>query len=214
MSRKFLILAVLAVVPFTPVHAQDQDQQQSLGDIARQARKAKEDQAKTVTASKGVITEDSLPSRHSTGLPGSTTANNSNKGNASAEEHFAAASADFDQYEQALNEIEPMNRSELAKCVLDGNSTDFAGRSAWEEKMFSAKQNYVAHGREMLRQARQLIAEGKSLAASEKIPEVKAQARELQGRIASLMQDASRSESAFQAVVGEGQQLANQSVSR
>ena len=80
--------------------------------------------------------------------------------------------------------------------------------------MFSAKQNYVAHGREMLRQARQLIAEGKSLAASEKIPEVKAQARELQGRIASLMQDASRSESAFQAVVGEGQQLANQSVSR
>jgi hypothetical protein len=214
MTRKLILMALLAAVPLTTVHAQDQDQQQSLGDIARQARKAKEDQSKTVTASKGVITEDSLPSRHSTGLSGSATANNTNKGNASAEEHFAAASADFDQYEQALNEIDPMNRSELAKCVLDGNSAEFPGRSAWEEKMFAAKQTYVAHGREMLRQARQLIDQGKSLAASEKTPEVKTQALQLQGRIASLMQDASRSEQAFQAVVGEGQQLANQTVSR
>src|SRR5260370_39630808 len=98
-----------------------------------------------------------------------------------------------------MTEVEPMNRSELAKCVLDGNSTEFPGRSAWEVKTFAAKQTYVAHGREMLRQARQLIVQGKSLAAREKTPEVKSQARELQGRIASLMQDASHSQAAFQA---------------
>jgi hypothetical protein len=211
MSRKLLLIALLAAVPFAPLRAQDQDQQQSLGDIARQARKAKQDQSRTVATSKGVITDDSLPSRH-TPHPSSSAA--ADKLNSSAADHFAAASADFDQYEQALNEIEPMNRTELAKCVLNGQSIDFPGRSAWEEKLFAAKQTYAAHGRVMLREARQLIAEGKSLAANAKTPESNAQIRELQGRIVKLMQDATRSEDAFQTIVEEGQQLATQSAAR
>jgi hypothetical protein len=208
MSRKLLFIALLAAVPFAPLRAQDQ--QQSLGDIARQARKAKQDQSRTVATSKGVITDDSLPGRHTRDSSSAA----ANKLNASAADHFAAASADFDQYEQALNEIEPMNRTELAKCVLNAQSIDFPGRSAWEEKLFAAKQTYAAHGRVMLREARQLIAEGKSLAANAKTPESNAQIRELQGRIVKLMQDATRSEDAFQTVVEEGQQLATQSAAR
>jgi hypothetical protein len=207
MSRKLLFIALLAAVPFAPLRAQDPDQQQSLGDIARQARKAKEDQAKSSAAAKAVITEDSLPSRRAIGSASSVTAD---KSHATAADKFAEASADFDDAERSLNELEPLDRAELAKVALPGQSADFPGRQAWEDKLFAAKQNYISHGRTLLTEARQLLDEIKSLSAAEKTPESKSKMQDLTLRMRQVMQDSLQTEANFQAILVEGQKLANQ----
>ena len=210
MSRKLLWIALLTAVPFTPLRAQEPDQQQSLGDIARQARKAKEDQAKTTAAAKAVITEDSLPSRRTLGSASSTRLD---KSNATAADKFAEANADFDDAERSLNQLEPLDRAELAKVALPGQSADFPGRAAWEDKLFAAKQGYVSHGRVLLSEARQLLDEIKSLSSAEKTPESKSKLQGLSLRLRQVMQDALQTEANFQAVLVEGQKLANQSAS-
>jgi len=211
--RKFLFVALLAVVPFTPLRAQEQDSQQSLGDIARQSRKAKEDQAKTKSAAsaKVVITEDTFPSRHTIGSSPNTTA--LDKPNSSAADKFVGARADFDDAERTLDQLEPLDRVELAKLALQGSSADFPGRHTWEDKLFTAKQGYVSHGRVLVREARQLLDEAQSLAANGKTPESKSKMQDLSLRLRQVMQDSLQTEANFQAILLEGQKLANQSAS-
>jgi hypothetical protein len=213
MSRKLLWIALLTAVPFTPLRAQELDQQQSLGDIARKARKAKEDQAKTTAAAKAVITEDSLPSRRTLGSASSANSATLDKSHATAADKFAEASADFDDAEQSLNQLDPLDRAELAKVALPGQSADFPGRRTWEEKLFAAKQGYVSHGRVLLSEARQLLNEIKSLSLAEKTPESKSKLQGLSLRLRQVMQDSLQTEANFQAILVEGQKLANQSAS-
>jgi hypothetical protein len=213
MSRELLWIALLTAVPFTPLRAQEPDQQQSLGDIARQARKAKEDQAKTAAAAKAVITDDSLPSRRTLGSASSANSATLDKSHATAAGKFAEASAAFDDAEQSLDQLDPLDRAELAKVALPGQSADFPGRRAWEEKLFAAKQGYVSHGRVLLSEARQLLNEIKSLSAAEKTPESKSKLQGLSLRLRQVMQDSLQTEANFQAILVEGQKLANQSAS-
>jgi len=213
MSRKLLWIALLIAVPFAPLRAQEPDQQQSLGDIARKARKAKEDQAKTTAAAKAVITEDSLPSRRTLASTSSANSATLDKSHATAADKFAEASADFDDAEQSLNQLDPLDRAELAKVALPGQSADFPSRRAWEEKLFAAKQGYVSHGRVLLSEARQLLNEIKSLSAAEKTPESNSKLQGLSLRLRQVMQDSLQTEANFQAILVEGQKLANQSAS-
>jgi hypothetical protein len=210
MSGKLLFIALLAAVPFAPLRAQDPDQQQSLADIARQARKAKQDQVKDPAAAKAVITEDSLPSRRAIGWADSAALD---KSHATAADKFAQASADFDHAERSLNELEPLGRAELAKVALPGQNADFLGRRRWEDKLFAAKQNYISHGRALLSEARQLLDEIKSLSAAEKTPESKSKMQDLTLRLRQVMQDSLQTEANFQAILVEGQKLANQASS-
>ncbi len=210
MSRKLLFIALLAAVPFMPLRAQEQDQQQSLGNIARQARKAKEDRAKASPPAQVVMTEDSLPTRRTVGLPNSAAPD---KPHPSAADHFAEASADFDDAERSLNQLEPLHRAELAKVALPGQNADFPSRQAWEDKLFAAKQGYIAHGRALLSEARRLLDEIKSLSTNEKTPESKSKMQELSLRLRQVMQDSLQTEANFQAILVEGQKLANQAMS-
>ena len=204
MSRKLLSVALLAAVPLTPMRAQEQ--QQSLGDIARQARKAKQDQARSAGAPKSVITEDSFSGSHAAGSPSPTPLDNPD---ASVADRLDAARAKLDQADGALDRLEPLDRSALARFAL-GHNSDFPGRGAWEDKLFSAKQDFVSHCRTLLRETRQVLDEAQSLAADDKTPATKSRAQDLALRARQLMQDAYQTEANFQAVILEGQRLANQ----
>lgn len=121
------------------------------------------------------------------------------------------ARADFDDAERTLDQLEPLDRVELAKLALQGSSADFPGRHAWEDKLFTAKQGYVSHGRVLVREARQLLDEAQSLAANGKTPESKSKMQDLSLR--QVMQDSLQTEANFQAILLEGQKLANQPAS-
>jgi hypothetical protein len=93
-----------------------------------------------------------------------------------------------------------MDRATLAKTALQGNDVDFPGRRAWEEKLFAAKQVYVSRSRQLLQQMQGLMV-GLASGAGQ---------QELMSRAQTLQQVATQVESAFQAVITEGQTLAKQ----
>jgi hypothetical protein len=115
----------------------------------------------------------------------------------------------IDRAEAALNRLEPMDRATLAKNALEGNGADFPGRRAWEEKLFAAKQTYVSRSRYLLQQMRGLMNNAVSAQTSGAGPD-SAQAQDLMGRAQQLLQAAQQTESAFKAVITEGQELAKQ----
>jgi len=101
-----------------------------------------------------------------------------------------------------------MDRATLVKLALQGAKADFPGRSSWEERLFTAKQDYVSQGLGLLQKARQLAASAqalKSAQASAEDPRVKQLVDDLQG----VVREAVRSDAAFQAVILEGRDLAH-----
>ena len=120
------------LVPWPVGHAQDQP---SLGDVARQARKDKE---KNTTPAKTVVTDDNLPSSTSKGLGAvdlSGVAGSKTAGRAADAANVNAALAGLAQGEAALDKLEPMDRATLARAVLSNNNVDFAGRSVADEEL-------------------------------------------------------------------------------
>jgi len=212
--RHFLVAAALCVLvaaalcAFAATSVAAQEQQQSLGDVARQSRKAKADQAKLTSTSKSVITEDSLSSTHAAGMTSTAAPENPN---ASIADRIAAGRAKLDEGERALDQLEPLDRSALVKVALEGRAGDFPGRRAWEDKLFAAKQNYVSHGRELIRETKRVLDEIQSLDPNDKASAKRAQDLTLRAR--QLMQDAFQTEANFQAVILEGQELTNRAVS-
>jgi hypothetical protein len=232
----FLTAPVLAAVLCTPAYAQDQ--QQSLGDVARQARKDKE---KSAPKPKTVYTEDTLGSGKTGSelglgvLPTLKNASNSGpgaappSGSAASGGNFspssmvagaggngdpvAAAYEGIERAEGALNRLEPMDRATLAKTALEGSDVNFPGRSAWEEKLFAAKQVYVSRSRQLLRQMQELMNAAQSLQGGGATPD-SSQAQEFLSRAQVLQQLAVQTESAFKAVISEGQDLAKQAKPR
>src|SRR5262245_37536978 len=209
MQRRVAFAAILSLAFLSPLRAQD-PQQQSLGDIARQARKAKEEKAKDPAASKSVLTDDDFSgSRTSSSAAGGIKSLDNSQ--TPLQERFATARRSFDAAERQLNFLEPMDRATLAKLALEGRSDDFPGRAAWEKKLADAKQFYVAHGRDLLRDSRVILSDLESLAASGKPNPSDPHFQDELHRLREIMQDAYQTEANFQSVVLEGQNLAKQS---
>jgi len=204
--RKMSFLALLAwvLIPSTPGYAQDQP---SLGDVARQARKDKE---KNAAQPKRVITDDNLPSSKPLGGLGDL-GSSKNAGDGIA---MARGSEALDRAETALNKLDPLDRATLAKAALLDNDVDFPNRPRWEDKLYSAKEQYVSHGRELFQQMRQIMADVRSLQSSQggqrKLSSDDPRAQELLRRLQEIVQDAVRTENAYQSVVMEGWDLAKQ----
>lgn len=208
--RKLIFLAVFAGA-FTPgVFGRSQDQP-SLGDVARQARKDKE---KNATPPKNVVTDENLPSSNDLGGLGIDDLGDVSV--ASGGNPLDAGLAGLKRAEFALNKLAPMDRATLARAVLEGNNTNFPNRANWENKLYSAKQTYVAHSRELIQEMRNLLANAQSLKASggDKVSPDDPRVQALLRRTQEIVQDAVRTETAFRAIAMEGQDLAKQSASR
>jgi len=207
MFRKLSLLAALAwlLIPSTPAWAQDQDQP-SLGDVARAARKEKE---KNAVRPKAVITDDTLPSgKGLSGLGDLGSSQSSSSGDA-----LAKALAKVDEAEAGLKQLDALDRSTLAKAVLLDNDVDFPGRRNWEEKLYAAKDRYVSHERELVAELKQIVGQVQSMQTSQgnqKLNPEDPRAKQMLIRVQEIIQDAVRTEQTYRGVVMEGWDLAKQ----
>lgn len=197
----FLLALTWAVMPSVPSYAQDQP---SLGDVARQVRKDKE---KNAAQSKTVITDDTMPSSkalNGLGDLGSSQA-------AGDGSRIATALAGLDKAEAALDKLDPLDRATLAKAALLDNDVEFPNRRSWEDKLYAAKQQYVSHGRELFQEMRQILADVQAVQGGQgKLSPNDPRAQQLLKRVQEILQDAVRTESAYQSVVMEGWDRAKQ----
>jgi len=212
MSRRLtLIVACLLALAFcASTRAQDSSSSSpSLGDLARQAQKDKDkDKANKATAK--VLTNDDLPS----GSGGASATLGGGYGQAAQLSPGSKPGADLSPAEKiamletVLDRVETLDRATLVHNALNGKDVDFPGRAKWEERLFAAKETYVTQGRELVQKARQIVASAESLKGNQdpNDPRVK----ELSVKLQSLIRDAVRMDSAFQAVMIEGRDLAAQ----
>ena len=212
MLRHLTLIAACALALGTCASMRAQDSSSSspsLGDLARQAQKDKDkDKANKATAK--VLTNDDLPSGSigaSATLGGGLgqTAQLSSGGKPGADPSPAEKLA---MLETVLDRVEGLDRATLVHNALNGKDADFPGRAKWEERLFAAKETYVTQGRELVQKARQIVASAESLKGNQdpNDPRVK----ELSVKLQSLIRDAVRMDSAFQAVMIEGRDLAAQ----
>ena len=207
--RCSLFALVLTSLFALPLFAQDQ-QEQSLGDIARQTRKAKEERDKSTAQPKKVFTDENVSSSGSSNKADLAALDNPG---ASPAERLASARRMIARAEDLLDKLEPMDRTSLARLVLEGQDVDFLGRRAWEEKLFAAKEHYVSHGRELFRETKELLNNMESLTSGNKISPTDPRVTEISHRALQLMQDANRTDADFQAILLEGQDLAKKAAS-
>jgi len=202
MSRILSLIAacMLALVVCAPGRGQDSP---SLGDIARQAQK---DKANKPPAK--VITNDDVSSG-SGGISSALGAGLSQPARPGAADKPEAGQSPLDgldKLQSVLDQLDTLDRATLVSNVLKGNTTNFPGRTKWEEKLFAAKQTFVAQSRDVLQKARQLeaTAEGMKDVQDPNDPRAKMVAARLQ----QLIQESQQASSAFQAVIEEGKDLA------
>jgi len=107
-----------------------------------------------------------------------------------------------------------MDRSTLAKLVLLDKDVDFPDRRSWEDKLYSAKERYVSHGRELVREMREILEDADSLRSAQggqgKLGPDDPRAQEMLRKVQELIQDAVRTDATYQAVVMEGWDRAKQ----
>lgn len=203
-KMSFLLALTLALMASVPSYAQDQP---SLGDVARQVRKDKE---KNAAQPKTVITDDTMPS--SKALNGLGDLGSSQAGGDGS--RIANALAGLDKAEAALSKLDPLDRATLAKAALLDNDVDFPNRRSWEDKLYAAKQQYVSHGRELFQEMRQILADVQAMQAAQggqgKLSPNDPRGQQLLKRVQEILQDAVRTESAYQSVVMEGWDRAKQ----
>ena len=209
MFRKMTFLGALIwlVIPSMSVLAQAQDQP-SLGDVARAARKDKE---KNNAKPKTVITDDTLPS--SKGLGGLSLGDLGSTQSVGGGDAMAKALAKVEEAETALKQLDALDRATLAKAVLLDNDVDFPNRRNWEDKLYAAKEHYVSHERELIVELKQIVVQVQSMQASQgkqKLNPEDPQAQQMLRRIQEIIQDSLRTEQAYRAVVMEGWDLAKQ----
>jgi hypothetical protein len=205
MSRKFPMIAAcaLALIYCAPSHGQDSP---SLGDLARQAQKDQKDKANKPPAR--VITNDDIPSKPAGGAsplsasPGAAVPP-AGAGKSQTPESPAEGLA---RLQSQVDELDSLDRAALVRSVLEGNDSKFAGREKWEEKLFAAKQSFVAQNRAVLLQVKQIeaAAEGMKNVQDANDPRVKSMSAKLQ----ALVQQTQQNAAAFQAVMSEGKALA------
>jgi hypothetical protein len=201
MLRKMSFLPASVMILFfcLPGHSQDSP---SLGDLARKLQKEKGNTPATKT-----ITNDDIPSAPGISSPGLGELNNSKlpvKPGASA-----TPSDELARVESLVNKIDSMDRATLVKAVLEGVDSNFPGRSQWEQKMYAAKLAYVLQGRDLIQKAMQLSASAQSLQGNKNPDDPRI--KDLTNKLKELVQNGTRADAAFQAVILEGRDLASQS---
>lgn len=207
-------VAVLCLgLSWTRGYAQDpsQDQSQaetppSLGDVARQARKDKE---KNANKPKTIITDDALASNKS--LSGLGDLGSTQPAGDSAA--LSKALSRLEEAESQLNKLDALDRATLAKAVLMDNDVDFPSRRNWEDRLYTEKQHYVSHERELIVEVKKAAAQVESWKASQgpqKLDPNDPRVQQLKSRVAEIIQDALHTEQDYRAVVMEGWDLAKQ----
>lgn len=224
--KKLSLLAVFAGVLASNALGQAQEQP-SVADAARAARENKEKSATNATQPKKVLTNEDVASSKTGGDTGSLSVTSiavpksGGTSTSNAGSSFRTSSGDdsptskawegISRAEDSLDRLAPLDRATLAKVVLEGHDVDFPGRHAWEEKLFIAKERYVAHSRQLINEMTQLMQGAQSLQNSDaKLTPDNAQAQQLAGRAQQLLSDATNTEAAFKAVMQEGQDRAAQ----
>jgi len=206
MGRKtnFAAVCALTLVFCGLGRAQDSP---SLGELARQAQKNK-----ATTPAKKVFTNDDFSSRPAvgasidSGLAESASSAPASPAAAGKSNEPTTAQKALDHMESIINQMDPLDRPGLAKLVLEGVDKNFPGRSAWEEKLFAAKQSYVSQGRDFIRKARAMM--GSVEPPKDGAPANEAAAKDQAARTQSVVDYGTRIEAAFQAVISEGRDLA------
>ena len=201
-TLRFVAACLFVLVFCMTGHTQDSP---SLGDLARQAQKNK-----TNAPVKKVFTNDDLPSGSSSGngLTSSGLGTIGAPAPAGKPSEPPTPEQAMGQMEALINQIDSLDRAALVKGALQGVESNFPGRSRWETRLFSAKQTYVAQGRDLIQKIKQLEASVGTLKGVQdpNDPRVK----DLSTRLQSLIQDGTRADAAFQAVILEGRDLAAQ----
>jgi hypothetical protein len=176
----------------------------SLGELARQAQKNKPN-----APAKKVFTNDDF----SSGSPAGSSSENSASASGSGTPGAPAKPGEpptpdqaLDHMEGVIKEMDSLDRPALAKLALEGVDRDFPGRSAWEEKLFAAKQVYVSQGRDFVRKARQMQASVEPAKDSQGTKD--STTKDQPDRMQSIVQYGARIEAAFQEVIAEGRDLA------
>jgi hypothetical protein len=126
---------------------------------------------------------------------------------AGGDDPMSKAWAGIANAEGSLDRMAPLDRKALAKVVLEGNDVDFPGRAAWEDRLYAAKERYVAHSRQLIEQMKDLMAGAQ---AAQGAGADSPQGQDLMSRAQRLMADATSTENAFKSVMEEGQSLARQ----
>jgi len=205
MARHLTVISILAMwlVFIVPAHAQDS---QSLGDVARQAKKDKAD--KPVAK---VFTNDDMSSvsAGASAPPSATVQASSGKAQSANKENadtVQSSAEGMERLQSALEHLESLDKRSLAVEVLEGNESNFPGRAAWEEKLFAAKQLFVAQTRASLQKAKEIALSGQAFKDAQDMndPRVKSIAAKLD----RLVQETQGNRAAFQVVIVEGRELA------
>jgi hypothetical protein len=199
LSRTLNFIAGCLLVLAICVPARSDDPQQSLGDIARQAQK---DKANKPAAK--VVTNDDMPST-STADPLGQVARTSPSGKPGAE---PTPGEQLEKIEAFLNVVDTLDRTRLAKDVLQDKDVNFPGRAQWEQRLDTAKQTYVIQGRALIAKARQIVDTADSLKGVQDQNDPRA--KEMKVKLQDLMRDAVQTGASFQAVIIEGRDLATQ----
>ena len=119
------------------------------------------------------------------------------------------AADQLQRMQSVLDQLDTLDRATLAKSVLQGVDNDFPGRSQWEEKLFTTKQDFVAQGRGLMKKAQQLEASARNVPDIQNPNDPRAQ--NLSNQLQQLVQEGAGISKAFQAVAMEGRDLAGQS---
>ncbi|HEX8838324.1 MAG TPA: hypothetical protein VF748_15380 [Candidatus Acidoferrum sp.] len=183
-----------------------QDPPPSLGDIARQARK---DREKHANKPKTIITEDALASSKSLSRLGDLGSTQPAGDSAT----LSKALSRLEEAESQLNKLDALDRATLAKAVLMDNDVDFPSRRNWEDRLYTEKQHYVSHERELIVEVKKAAAQVENWKASQdgrKLDPNDPRVQQLKSRVAEIIQDALRTEQDYRAAVMEGWDLAKQ----
>jgi len=207
MSRMLSLIAgsALALAVSVPAHCQDSP---SLADIARQAQK---DKANKPPAK--VITNDDIPPT-SGGVSSGPAASLAPAARPAAANKTAVTGAisshaeGFEKLQTMLDEIDSLDRATLASNALQGNTASFPGRAEWEQKLFAAKQTFVAQGRATLQRAEQITDSAVALRDVQDPDDKRVKA--VISKLQQLEKDNDRNTAAFQDVIQEGRNLAAQ----
>jgi hypothetical protein len=206
-AHKTLLFAAIAYFLVSPPPGSAQEQQ-SLGDVARQARKEKE---KNATKPKAVITNEGLPS--SSGLTALAGGDADTFPNSSTGDVMSQAMSRFQEAESQLKKLQGWDRAKLAKAVLMENDIQFPNRQAWEDRFYAAKEQYVSHGFELIAEIRQIMAQLQTLKEAQggaKLSPNDPQVQRMKQRLQEIVQEAVRTEQAYRAIIMEGWDLAKQ----
>jgi hypothetical protein len=178
----------------------------SLGDVARKNREEKAAQGKATP--KNTFTNDGLVSGKGGLLGAGAPDVVASGGTGSA---FNDAIAKMDEAMQRLDLLGSLDRATLLNISTGGNSADFPGRKAWEDRMLAARQNYVVHGKELIQGSKTLMLQAKALHdAQPNLPANDPRVQAFEAKLRTNMEAADKLESDFKAVAMEGHDRAAQ----